>query len=168
MATMLPLLATLAIVPIACRSGAGSNSTATAGTVVMRLERGPCFGRCPEYLVEILEDGTVRFDGRKNVNALGPKQAKIAVDDVRRLQDLFARSGFATLDSAYIEGAKGCGRFFTDGPSAILGALVGSSMKSVRHDSGCTDAPRVLQTLAAQVDSVARTSAWTAGAGDNK
>ncbi len=162
------MLAIVGTALIACRSGSSASPSSASDTVAMRLERGPCYGRCPEYLVEILENGTVRFVGRKHVNVLGAQQRTISASQVRALQNQFAETGFATMDSAYIEGAKGCGRFLSDGPRMVLGARVGTAMKSVQHDAGCTDAPRVLQTLAAQVDSVARTSAWIAGAGDTK
>jgi Domain of unknown function (DUF6438) len=161
-------LAAIATTMYACRSSASASATAEAGTVAVRLERGPCFGRCPEYVVEILDDGTVRFEGKKNVASTGAKRSTIAVTAVRALQQQFTTAGFAALDSAYVEGAKGCGRYLPDGPRTVLGARGSTSMKSVQHDAGCTSAPRVLQTLAAQVDSVARTSAWVTGTGGSK
>ncbi len=152
---------------VACRSQP-ANNMATNGTVAVRMERGPCFGRCAEYVVEILDDGVVRFDGRKNVVALGAQRTKIDVGAVRALQQQFVSSGFGSLDSTYVEGAKGCGRFLPDGPRTVLGARISTTMKSVQHDAGCTTAPRVLQTLAAKVDSVARTSAWITATGAHK
>ncbi len=151
---------------LACRSNPAPD--ATAASVAVRLERGPCFGNCAEYVVEIFDDGTVRFDGRKNVNALGAQRGSIAVSAVRALQQQFVSAGFASLDTAYVEGAKGCGRFLSDGPRTVIGARSSTTMKIVQHDAGCTTAPRVLGALAAQVDSVARTSAWTTGTGGNK
>ncbi len=152
---------------LACRPHATPDAAA-AGNVAVRLERGPCFGRCTEYVVEIFDDGTVRFDGRKHVTVLGAQRASIAVSAVRALQQQFVSAGFASLDSAYVEGAKGCGRFLPDGPRTVLGARTSTSMKTVQHDAGCTSAPRVLGALAAQVDSVARTSVWITGTGENK
>jgi hypothetical protein len=160
-------LAVLVVGPLACRSHAASGA-ATPGTVAVRLERGPCFGRCAEYVVEIFDDGRVHYEGRKNVTSLGAQQASIAASAVRALQQQFVSAGFASLDSAYVEGAKGCGRYLPDGPRTVLGAHVGAGMKTIQHDAGCTGAPRVLQTLAAQVDSVARTRVWTTGTGGSK
>ncbi len=160
-------LTAIAVTVLACRSHATPSTPAT-GNVAVRLERGACFGRCAEYVVEIFEDGTVQYDGRKNVKTVGAQRASIAVSAVRSLQQRFASANFASLDSAYVEGAKGCGRYLPDGPRTVLGARGATAMKTVQHDAGCTSAPRVLQTLAAQVDSVARTSAWTTGTGGNK
>jgi hypothetical protein len=158
----------------ACRStakdGSASNSatvdTSPSGALAVRLERGPCYGRCAEYVVELFDDGAVRFDGRRNVKTLGVQRGTIAVSAVRTLQQQFADAGFATADTAYVEGAAGCGRYFTDGPQTIVSVRIGTVMKTIHLDAGCTGAPRYLHTLASQVDSVARTSAWVTGTGE--
>lgn len=174
--SMRALLLMLAV-SVACRSravadnaravGIESASASIASTttavprVAVRLERGPCFGRCPEYAVELMDDGAVRFDGRKNVGAMGEQRATIAATDVSALVKQFADAGFASADSAYVEGSPHCGQYFTDGPSAVLSVLVGVTLKTVRLDAGCMGTPQYLKTLSAQVDSIARTSAWT-------
>ncbi|WP_373059571.1 DUF6438 domain-containing protein [Gemmatimonas sp.] len=70
---------------MACRSNPAPEPTA-AGSVAVRLERGPCFGNCAEHVVEILDDGTVRCDGREHVIALGAQRGSIAVSAVRAPQ----------------------------------------------------------------------------------
>lgn len=160
-------LTSIAVTVLACRSRVEATAT-PAGEVAVRLERGACFGRCAEYVVEILGDGTVRYDGRKNVKTLGAQRATIAESAVRSLQQQFIKAKFASLDSAYVEGAKGCGQYLPDGPRTVLGARGATALKTIQLDAGCTNAPRVLQTLAAQVDSVARTSAWVTGTGGSK
>ncbi len=162
------LLLLIALATAACGGRGAANSAAPAGTVAVRLERGPCYGRCPEYVVEILEDGTVQYDGRKNVTTVGAQRATIAASAVRSLQQQFADAGYTSADSAYVEGAKGCGRYLPDGPRTVLGARMGATLKAVQLDAGCTGAPKYLQTLAARVDSVARTSRWITGTGDNE
>jgi len=137
------------------------------GALAVRLERQPCYGRCPEYVVELFADGRVRYEGRRNVATLGEKTANIAAGDVTALLRLFASAGFATADSAYVDGSPHCGQYHTDGPHVIMAALVGSQLKSVHIDTGCTERPKYLSTLATQVDSVARIAAWI-GNGDNK
>ena len=156
------------VVATACRGGSGVGKVSPAAptnlppSVALSLERGPCYGRCPEYLVELFDNGAVRFDGRKNVGALGEQHAAIPAADVASLLERFATGGFPAADSAYVEGSPHCGRFFTDGPSAVLSAQLGGTLKVARHDAGCMDAPQFLKTLAAQIDSVARTGRWIA------
>jgi hypothetical protein len=131
--------------------------------VVVRLERGACFGRCAEYVVELSADGVVRFEGRNNVRQLGEHRGTVAPAAVQALLQQFAKAGFATADSAYVEGSRGCGQYFTDGPRTRLAAMAGGTLKSVQLDAGCTSAPRYLNTLASAVDSVARTNTWITG-----
>jgi hypothetical protein len=175
-----PVFVLLTVVAAACHSGGASNSASNdasngastsvppTGTAAVRLERGPCFGRCAEYVVELFDDGAVRFTGRRNVTVLGAQQGRITSSAVRALQQRFTDAGFATADSAYVEGSKGCGRYLPDGPGTVLGLRVGTAIKSVHLDAGCTGAPRFLNALAAQVDSVAQTSAWIASSGEKR
>ncbi len=162
------------LVTVGCRSRAAADNTSTdsaanaSDALALRLERGPCLGRCPEYVVELFDNGAVRFEGRKNVKSLGEQRANIPAADVRALRQRLLEAGFATADTAYVGGSPNCGRYFTDGPQLTLSTTVGAAIKSVHVEAGCTGSPRYLTTLAAQVDSVARTSAWIAGNGDNK
>jgi Domain of unknown function (DUF6438) len=148
----------------ACRSRAAANLA--SDTIVVRLERGACFGQCAEYVVELASNGAVRFEGRNNVRQLGEQRATVEPAAVQALVKQFADAGFAAADSAYVEGSRGCGQYFTDGPRTRLAAMMGSTLKSVHLDAGCTSAPRYLNTLAAAVDSVARTGIWINRNGD--
>jgi hypothetical protein len=134
--------------------------------MAVRLERQPCYGRCPEYVVELFFDGRVRYVGTRNVKVSGEQTANIAAADVTALLKQFADAGFASADSAYVEGSPHCGRYHTDGPHAVIGAQLGSTFKSVHIDTGCTERPQYFSTLAAQVDSVTRAYLWVAGNGD--
>ncbi|MBL0171954.1 MAG: hypothetical protein IPP90_14780 [Gemmatimonadaceae bacterium] len=164
----------IAVVALSCRSRAGADKSAAAngasasGALALRLERGPCYGRCPEYTVELFDDGAVHFVGLKNVASLGAQKATVAAADVGALRKRLLDAGFASADTAYVGGSANCGQYFTDGPQLVLSTPIGATLKSVHLEAGCMGAPTYLKTLAAQVDSVARTSAWIAGKGDNK
>jgi hypothetical protein len=148
----------------ACRSRAAAEYAPDA--IVVRLERGACFGQCAEYVVELSADGAVRFEGRNNVRQLGEQRGAVAPAAVKALLQQFEKAGFATADSAYVEGTPGCGQYFTDGPRTRLAAMAAGRLKSVQLDAGCTSAPRYLNTLASAVDSVARTNTWINRNGD--
>lgn len=153
-------VAALSVGMTACRNRSKSDAAAMAMTPMVRLERGACFGRCPQYGVDLFENGAVRFDGRKNVDSLGAHQATIKAKAVSALQKEFVSAAFATADSVYEMGSPGCGQYVTDGPQMVMSAMIGTSMHTVRLDTGCTGAPRFLKSLAARVDSVARTRVW--------
>jgi len=63
-------------------------------------------------------------------------RANVTADDVAALLKQFADAGFASADSAYVDGSAHCGQYHTDGPQVIMAALVGPQLKSVHIDTG--------------------------------
>lgn len=148
------------LVGSACTRTAPATAAATDSAVVVSMERGPCRGFCPEYRVDVHANGTVRFDGRRNVTSTGAHTRSVSPATVQSLLDGIAASGFATADSAYMYGRPVCGRYATDLPVVTVTAQVASRMKTVQRDPGCSGAPAFLKTIEARIDSVAGTSAW--------
>lgn len=159
LAVMLPIVAG------ACRRNAQPAAAAPGSdtTLVVALERGPCYGFCPEYSVELFESGRVNFTGLKNVTVVGAAADTISEAAMDSLKLLVSESGFAGLDTAYVLDSPGCGQYVTDLPVIVLRARVGSSVKTVRHELGCRGAPRMIESLAARVDSVTGTATWIKG-----
>ena len=149
-----------------CKPKAQLNTEAADSSLVMSLERGPCRGTCPVYRVDVYGDGRVQFDGQRHVATIGTKTGIASVTAVQELLQKFRNGEFAKADSAYVMDSPGCGSYATDLPVSKLSAKIGAGMKTVEHDPGCRNAPAFLKTLAAQVDSVARTTQWIAGNGD--
>jgi hypothetical protein len=52
------------------------NSDAKNKITYLKLERTPCFGKCPTYSVEFLKTGQVIYTGKKNTKMLGDLQGK--------------------------------------------------------------------------------------------
>lgn len=126
----------------------------------VRLERQPCFGTCPVYVVDVDSGGRVRFDGRAHVQTMGTATADIAREDFRGMANRLVQSGMMSFDSTYVAGAPGCGAYATDMPIVTLSVVVDGATRQIRHDYGCTGAPRALRGLHAMVDSVANISRW--------
>jgi hypothetical protein len=61
------------------------------------LSRGPCFGQCPVYTVEVDGDGTVRYKGTYAVGVLGERQDRISPADVMLLFGEFRKADYFTL-----------------------------------------------------------------------
>ena len=125
-------------------------------SVVISLERGPCYGTCPVYRVTIYGDGTVRYDGTNHVRVTGSQAAVIAPERVKALIDEIERSGFFNLRDDYTEVSV------TDAPSAVLYAAVNGRKKQVRHYLGDFKAPGVLETIESRIDETAGVQRWTA------
>jgi hypothetical protein len=124
-------------------------------SVIISLERGPCFGTCPVYKVTLYGDGTVRYDGKDHVRVRGSQTAVIAPDKVKELAEEIERSGFFSTREAYTEVSV------TDAPSVVLYAAVDGKMKKVRHYLGDFKAPKALETIEDRIDEVAGAGRWT-------
>jgi hypothetical protein len=62
--------------------------------VVIRLERSPCFGDCPSYVVSIFANGRVRYEGR---SVDGRPDAQLAPEQVDELVRQLRDNGFFDL-----------------------------------------------------------------------
>jgi len=127
-------------------------------SVVIRLERGPCYGSCPVYGVTLYGDGTVRYDGKDHVRVRGSHTAVIDPDAVRSLVEEIERSGFFSLNDAYAQVG------ITDAPSALVYVAAVGRKKQVSHYPGDFKAPKALETLENRIDEVSGASRWTAAA----
>ncbi len=121
---------------------------------MLSLQRTPCYGACPVYLVEVLGDGTLRFKGERHVKVTEPVEVRL---DQATLQKLFARvesSPFAGWPHFTKESSS-------DAPTVVL-TFKGHT---VRHYRGDLDAPEELTRLEDDVDTILGTGRWTKGEG---
>jgi hypothetical protein len=66
------------------------------------IERGPCFGRCPEYKAVIYVTGFAEYYGRRNTDKLGYFQAKLSPQQLADVKTLMTRYNMDLADSAYV------------------------------------------------------------------
>lgn len=137
-------------------------SDADLKTVVIRLERTPCFGSCPAYVLTIHGDGQVEFVSKEKPEAKETKAGSVDRSAVRALVAEFARSKFLSMPDYLLE--KCTCRQCTDLPSAITELVVRGEMHRVKHDYGCGCAPKALFDLESAIDKTAKVEQWT---GDN-
>jgi hypothetical protein len=161
------VLAVLAVTACAQRSTMAVGQVDPKDPVVLRLERGPCRGFCPVYVVEVTERGRVRFDGQRFVKDSGQRNHSVSADAVRDLMVRVAATRFAATDTAITPEHMRCGRYMADLPSAAVSARLNGGLRTVRFDRGCEGAPRFLDSLATAVDSLARTAPWVIRKGGN-
>jgi hypothetical protein len=85
----------------------GGGAAASDPTFHVRLDRGPCFGTCPTYTVEMDARGRVTFTGRAPgrgqapAACLGRRSWRASPGAVEKLEALVDRSGFFGFESAY-------------------------------------------------------------------
>lgn len=128
------------------------------------LERGPCFGRCPQYKVTIASDGSVKFEGTKDTRVLGKAEGKISVDALKGLIAEFDKIRYFDLKERYTDDA--CPETRTDAPTATTSFQIGGKQKTVFHYLGCVtndgheSYPPGLSDLEGKIDEIAKTDQW--------
>ena len=125
-----------------------------SGEVLLSLQRTPCFGTCPVYLVEVLGDGTLHFRGERHVKVTEPIDTKL---DPATLKKLIARvegTPFASWPNFVKETSS-------DAPTVVL-TFKGHT---VRHYRGDLEAPEELTKLEDELDALLGTQRWTRGEG---
>jgi hypothetical protein len=120
-------------------------------SVVITLERTPCFGTCPAYRVTVHGDGEVTYEGEMFVEVTGTETYQIPEADVRELVSAFVSLNFFSLDDEYVSRA-------TDLPSTTTSITLGDTTKTVfRYGEG----PGTLVQLENRIDELAQTKDLT-------
>lgn len=124
-------------------------------SVLITMERTPCFGSCPSYSLTIHGNGTVRYEGFAFVAVTGVRTDKITEEKIRELVKEFYRIGYFSLQDRYEDPS-------TDLPSTTTSIAVAGMKKSVyRYGFG----PENLVQLENKIDEIARTERWIEGPG---
>jgi hypothetical protein len=138
------------------------------------LQRGACYGTCPDYRVTLHGDGLVEFDtgddhfkGRAaevhlqynghNVLLPGRHTARVDPATVTKLLDRFRAAHFFGLRNEYAYGA-------TDASTQVLTVRVGKAAKTVTDYIGTmAGMPQEVRDLEDAVDEAAGTARWVDG-----
>ena len=125
------------------------------------LERKPCFGTCPVYVVRIDQSGQVDFSGRANVRHVGDATARISSEEFARIEAAVIAARLDALPTSFNAREAACGQYATDHAVVVFSATTTTGQtRTLRHDLGCMGAPRALGELYQLVDSIANTAQW--------
>jgi hypothetical protein len=132
-----------------------------ANVPVITLERTRCYGTCPAYTLQILEDGTVLYEGEDFVRVKGKAKGRVTKDALRELIREFEKIDYAHLEDEYVEG-KNCPQAWTDHPAATTSLNWKGKQKTVLHYHGCKGLPILadLTALENKIDEVVNTNQW--------
>jgi len=73
----------------------------TADSLVMSIERTPCFGACKAYRLHVYRSGYATYEGRVNVEKVGMHDARIGRDTLDAILREAERIGFFALNDVY-------------------------------------------------------------------
>ncbi|CAN5476560.1 hypothetical protein BH11BAC2_BH11BAC2_05940 [soil metagenome] len=79
-----------------------STTSEPTDSLLTSIERGACFGACPEYQANIYKSGFAEYFGRKNVKNLGYFIGKVPKEQMQELLELIRTNKIEELDSNYV------------------------------------------------------------------
>lgn len=101
---LLPVLALFAAF-LSCgtaKKSAQSNDEQGADSVLAAIDRGACFGRCPEFYACVSKSRTAWYKGRRNVKKTGVWKAQLSEEQYSEVLNLVRSYKVEQMDTAYI------------------------------------------------------------------
>ena len=130
------------------------STPAPADDVRITLERGVCFGACPDYTVTISGDGQVAYEGRRFVRVTGAQQGTASRRDVADLVTMIERAHFFELNDSY----RG---HVTDLPTYRVTVTQHGRTKTVVDYAGeMVSMPHAVREIEQAIDRAANTAQW--------
>jgi hypothetical protein len=151
-----PCIVTILLLACGRRAAQGTASDSlpvAAAPAIHRvtLERTPCFGSCPDYVVVLGADGAATYHGGRFAPRHGDFRSSVPAADFARLASRLGELGFFAMDSAYTQNV-------TDLPTFTLTVATSAGGHAVMcYGFGC---PPAFHQLTALVDSVADGLSW--------
>ncbi len=145
---------TLLFLCMACRLGAAEDKP-----ISISLERTGCFGTCPSYVLTILRDGNVTFEGREYVKSKGVFRKKIGTATLTSLFKKIEEIHFWELEDSYRTkiNPDGSISMITDMPTQYVTVRSATKSKRVEDYYGTPPGVKDLERL---IDEVAGVSEW--------
>lgn len=122
--------------------------------LIVRLQRTPCYGTCPAYMLTVKANGKVDFFGQDFTEVKGQTEGEISEDKIKQLIEEFKQAKFFALDDNYT--SKNCA---TDNPTVRTTLFINGKVKKIEHDRGC-EAPKELTDLENKIDEIVGTQKW--------
>jgi hypothetical protein len=140
-------------------AGRAPQEPRVAADAMIRLQRTPCLGTCPVYVVTIEADGTVTYEGEQFVRVVGRRQSHIEPAAVTALLARAERIRFDEMRDAYrvIDNGDGSVTTVTDLPTTIVTVRVHGRTKRVED---YVAAPDALGEFERAIDETAGSQRW--------
>ena len=87
------------------KNAAAANAQTSNDSLIISIQKFPCFGVCPYYEAKIYAGGYVWFEGKKHTDKIGVYETKISNNDINEIIEQAKSAGyFALPDSFYNDG----------------------------------------------------------------
>lgn len=147
--TVLSLAGTL----LSCKPSREAGSKVVgADSILTGIERGPCFGKCPEYKSVIYTTGFAEYYGRRNNPRLGYFQCRLSPEKLAEVKSLMKQYAIAEADSEYVN------KYLADFPAYWL--MVRDDKGSRRVHVNHEDPPANIRDYTAEIDKLVEGLPW--------
>jgi len=117
----------------------------------MELQKNPCFGKCPYYVMTIYKGGIVRFDGRKFVKKFGLYTKKLSKSEYKAIKKAFKAANVWSFEDSYNSDIP-------DIPKPRITFQQGDKIKSIIGD---INRPQIIKDLQTKMEAIADSEGWT-------
>jgi hypothetical protein len=126
----------IALVALSCKSNKDAamaapitqnsvnTSVQTEPQMLASIERTACYGQCPMYKATFMDNGEVRYVGKRFVEKIGTYKTLLSADEVLQIQKKIVEYNYFGLDSLYPTP-------ISDFPSVITEARLNGKLKKV-------------------------------------
>ena len=123
------------------------------GVTEIAMERGGCYGTCPQYAVKITSNGKVQYFGRNYVKRLGNSTGQIPMEEFRGLAEFVKDAGVAGMHDMYVNDV-------TDYETVYTAFTINGKQKLIMNyaDSG----PSSLWAIEQLIDKLVAETEWDA------
>ncbi len=113
--------------------------------------KGPCFGKCPMYKLEIYEGGYTKFYGDRHSDKLGIYDKTISKEELKSLVNAFEKADFYNFKNEYESNVP-------DAPAVKISYK--SKNKELKEVSGKLERPQTLRDLQVMLEDIASSKDW--------
>jgi hypothetical protein len=123
-----------------CKS---ANQITQRNHLLFSIEKGPCFGTCPEYKIEVYSNGEARLKGIRNVEHIGEFKTQLPAEFIQEITNSIKALDVAALDSNYVN------KYLTDFPATDLEFEINGVKKRIHifHESPPQEIQKVLDVI---------------------
>ena len=69
--------------------------------LMAKIDRTPCFGKCPVFTIELFDDGTVKYNGVAFVDKQGTFTAKVTPEFIAKIQSKALSVNYLSFENKY-------------------------------------------------------------------
>jgi hypothetical protein len=142
----------------------------------LKMERTPCFGNCPVYILTIQPDGKFFFENIKTIKKGLPVtkkenvEGKLSEEKINQLISEIGKADCFALKDSYTGDSGNCPTYWTDSPTVTLSINLQGKEKTIPHYLGCEENdnpadkgkiyPQQLYNLENKIDEIVETKRW--------